>query len=57
LILQVEDYNSAALTSGYPGITLYTKATVADAKVSLWAGGNANVMPAYVNEPFFVFGR
>jgi hypothetical protein len=45
LILQVEDYNNY-LTSGYPGMNIYTP-TLANVQISSWAGGNANVIPTY----------
>jgi len=46
LLLQVEDYSNA-FTSGNPGISMFAGSAVTDAQVSLWAGGNANVIPNY----------
>lgn len=45
VILQVQDYSNGFL-SGYPGMHTYTP-SLADAQISLWGGGNANVIPAY----------
>jgi hypothetical protein len=44
LVLQVEDWSNA-FTSGYPGLELYATTSVANAQVSLWAAGNAGVLP------------
>lgn len=46
LILQVQDY-STAFTSGNPGILMKASATLANAQVSAWAGGNANILPNF----------
>jgi hypothetical protein len=45
-ILQVEDYSNQ-FTSGNPGMSLEAGTAVTNAQVSLWSGGNANVIPAY----------
>ena len=47
LILQVQDQSSTPLTTGNPGIQAYSSVAIADAQISLWAGGNANVIPNY----------
>lgn len=47
LILQVVDYAST-FTSGYPGMAITnTQASLADAQISMFAAGNANVIPSY----------
>ena len=46
MILQVQDYSNA-FTSGSPGMLVFAT-TLADAQISSWAGGNANVIPAYL---------
>jgi hypothetical protein len=46
LVARCEDYANT-FTSGYPGILLYATTTLADAEISAWAGGNANVIPTY----------
>ena len=48
LVLQAEDYNNY-LTSGYPGMTMFASTSLANAQISAWDGGNANVTPAYAN--------
>lgn len=45
-VLQVEDYSNQ-FTSGNPGMSLNAGTAVTNAQVSLWNGGNANVIPAY----------
>lgn len=45
-VLQVEDYSNQ-VTSGNPGMSLNAGTAVTNAQVSLWNGGNANVIPAY----------
>jgi len=45
LMLQSEDYGNS-LTSGSPGIKINTS-VLADAQITSWAGGNANVLPSY----------
>jgi hypothetical protein len=45
LLLEVTDWSNA-FTSGYPGIQIQAT-TLADAQISSWAGGNANVIPNY----------
>jgi hypothetical protein len=45
LVAQVQDYSNA-FTSGSPGIFI-SAGTLADAQISSWAGGNANVIPNY----------
>lgn len=47
LILQFQDYSNS-LTSGFPGLLVFAQTTLTSAQVSSWAGGNANVIPAYV---------
>lgn len=44
-ILQVQDY-SKQFASGYPGIAMFDS-VLGTAQISLWAGGNANVIPNY----------
>jgi hypothetical protein len=46
LILTAEDWSNA-FTSGSPGIQQYAQTTLANAQLSLWAGGNAAVIPTY----------
>jgi hypothetical protein len=50
LILQYVDESSSALTTGGPGI-LQAEAAGGTSQVSLWAGGNANVIPNYPPTP------
>jgi hypothetical protein len=45
LILQVED--TAAISSGYPGMSMYGNGSTSNAQISLFAAGNANVIPSY----------
>ena len=45
VILQCQDY-SKTFTSGYPGMHTFS-GTLSNAQISKWAGGNANVIPAY----------
>lgn len=45
-VLEAQDY-AASLTSGNPGIQLNASTSVANAQISLWAGGNTNVIPNY----------
>ena len=45
LIQQVQDYGNT-FSSGAPGMLLFAT-TLADAQLSSWAGGNANVIPNY----------
>jgi hypothetical protein len=45
LILQCQDYANA-FTTGNPGMVI-SAATLANTQISLWAGGNANVIPIY----------
>jgi hypothetical protein len=46
LIMQVEDWSNA-FTTGLPGMLLYAQTTLANAQISLWAGGNPNIIPNY----------
>jgi hypothetical protein len=46
LILQVEDWASTYL-SGSPGMLCFANTTLTQSQISLWAGGNAGVMPPY----------
>lgn len=47
-ILQVQDTTATPLTSGSPGMFINTNgSSVANAAISLWAGGNANVLPTF----------
>ena len=46
LIMQVEDYGSS-IASGDPGFKAYATSSLSDAQISLWSGGNANVIPPY----------
>jgi hypothetical protein len=50
LILEIQDY-AATFTSGYPGLDLANSSAVTGTQVSLWAGGNANVIPNYPPMP------
>lgn len=45
-LLQVEDYGTP-ITGGYPGMATYS-ATLTNAQISAWTGGNANVIPSYL---------
>ena len=45
LVLQVQDSSSTPIVSGNPGIAAYSTVAIADAQISSWAGGNANVLP------------
>src|ERR1035437_1769527 len=45
LLLQVQDQSSTPLTGGNPGFAIHATTSLANAQVSSWAGGNANVMP------------
>lgn len=47
LILQVQDSSSTPITTGNPGIQAFSSVAIADAQMSSWAGGNANVIPAF----------
>ena len=47
LILQVQDQSATPITSGNPGMAAYSSVAIADAQISLFAAGNANVIPAY----------
>jgi hypothetical protein len=47
LILQATDYGSSALSTGFPGMGIFASTSLANAQLSSWAGGNANVIPAY----------
>ena len=47
LVIQVQDAISAPITSGSPGMGAYSSVAIADAQISLFAAGNANVIPAY----------
>ena len=47
LILQVQDQSSTPITTGNPGMQAYSSVADGDAQISAWAGGNANVIPAY----------
>lgn len=47
LVLQVQDSSSTPITTGNPGIAAYSSLAIGDAQISLWAGGNANVIPNY----------
>lgn len=47
-LLQYEDFANT-FTSGFPGLDLTNSTAVGDTQVSLWAGGNANVIPSYGN--------
>ncbi len=46
LLLQVVD-TADLLTSGYPGMRIYSPTAEADAQISAWAGGNAGTIPPY----------
>lgn len=46
-VIQAVDESSAAFTSGVPGMFL-SEAASGNSQVSLWAGGNAGVIPTYV---------
>lgn len=46
LLLQVED---GSIASGLPGFGAYAPSAVSQAKVTAWAGGNANVIPTYTD--------
>ena len=48
LILQVQDQSSTPIISGNPGIQAFSSVAIADAQMSSWAGGNANVIPNYL---------
>ena len=45
LILQVQDTSTTPLTTGSPGIGAFSSLGIADAQISAWGGGNANVSP------------
>lgn len=47
-LLQIQDTSSTPITSGNPGMAAYSSVAIADAQISLFAAGNANVIPAYV---------
>jgi hypothetical protein len=47
LILQVQDQSATPITSGNPGIAAYSSLAIGDAQISMWDGGNANVIPTY----------
>lgn len=47
LVLQVQDQSASPITSGNPGILAEAASAIANAQISLWAGGNANVIPNY----------
>lgn len=57
LILQVQDYSTSALTTGFPGMAAYVGggSNLTHAQISLWAGGNAGVIPAYPANPANVY--
>jgi len=46
LVAQGQDYSNT-YTSGSPGALIFATTTLANAQISSWAGGNANVIPAY----------
>jgi hypothetical protein len=48
VILQVQDYSNEFLT-GAPGIYIYEETNLSHSQVSLWTGGNANVIPNYIS--------
>lgn len=47
LILQIQDQSVSPLTTGSPGMFAQSSVAIGDAQISLWAGGNANVIPPY----------
>ena len=46
-IAQVQDYSNAIPSGGFPGIALFDSSANANAQISSWAGGNANVLPSF----------
>jgi hypothetical protein len=52
LLLQVQDYSNAIPSGGAPGLlVVQSGGSLANAQVSAWAGGNANVIPNYSTQP------
>ena len=47
MLIQYVDESSSALTTGNPGIFQYANTVEADSQISLFAAGNANVIPTY----------
>lgn len=47
MVLQVQDWDANAITSGQPGLFQFAVTSAANNKVTAWAAGNANVIPAY----------
>lgn len=47
LIYQAQDFSSSALTSGSPGFTCFATTALTNSQMSLWSGGNANVIPNF----------
>jgi hypothetical protein len=46
LVVQAIDYASS-INSGQPGMAVYSGVPVTGSQISLWAGGNSNVIPNY----------
>lgn len=46
LILQTQDFSNT-LSSGNPGMLIYTTVGISDVQISSWYGGNTNVIPSY----------
>lgn len=49
LLWQYEDVSSSAIASGTYGFLIYAVTSIANAQMSAWSGGNANVIPVYSN--------
>ena len=47
LLLQVQDTSATPILTGFPGMLMLSATALADNEISSWAGGNANVIPAY----------